>query len=75
MVSEKIFEGSLAIYNIALYKHMTPWGVANLDPRDLIGPYGFRAEDFLSISHYKSMGANDPRGVTSLGPRGLDWQD
>ena len=28
---------------------------------------------FLSFSHYKSMGANDPRGVASLGPRGLIW--
>ena len=35
------------------------------------GPHGFREEDFLSFSHYKSMGANDPRGVASLGPRGL----
>ena len=26
---------------------------------------------FLSFSHYKSMGANDPRGMASLGPRGL----
>ena len=26
---------------------------------------------FLSFSHYKSMGDNDPRGVASLGPRGL----
>ena len=24
------------------------------------GPHGFREEDFLSVSHYKSMGANDP---------------
>ena len=24
------------------------------------GPLGFREEDFLSFSHYKSMGANDP---------------
>ena len=31
---------------------------------------GFR-EDFLSFSHYTSMGANDPQGVASLGPRGL----
>ena len=32
MVSEKkIFEGSLAI--LAPYKHMTPWGIANLDPQ------------------------------------------
>ena len=33
-------------------------------------PDGFR-EDFLSFSHYKSMGANDHRGVTSLDPRGF----
>ena len=32
------------------------------------GPHGFREEDFLSFSHYKSMGANDPRGVASLDP-------
>ena len=38
------------------------------------GPYDFR-EDFLSFSHYKSMGANDPQGMASLGPRGVDWQD
>ena len=35
------------------------------------GPHGFREEDFLRYSHYKSMGANDPRDVASLGPRGL----
>ena len=35
------------------------------------GPHGFREEDFLSFSHFKSMGANDPRGVASLDPRGL----
>ena len=35
MVSEKkIFEGSLAM---DLYKHMTPWSVASLEPRALIG--------------------------------------
>ena len=34
-------------------------------------PKGFREEDFLSFSHYKSMGANDPRGVASLDHRGL----
>ena len=28
-------------------------------------------KDFLRFSHYKSMGANDPQGVASLGPRGL----
>ena len=26
---------------------------------------------FLSFSHYKSMGANDTRGVAILDPRGL----
>ena len=26
---------------------------------------------FLFFFHFKSMGANDPRGVVSLGPRGL----
>ena len=35
------------------------------------GPHGFRKEDFLSFSHYKSMGANDPQAVASLDPRGL----
>ena len=35
------------------------------------GPHGFREEDFLSFSHYKSVGDNDPRGVASLDPRGL----
>ena len=33
------------------------------------GTHGFREEDFFS--HYKSMGANDPQEVASLGPRGL----
>ena len=35
------------------------------------GPHGFREEDFLRFSHYKSMGAKDPRGVANLDPRGL----
>ena len=67
-----------------------PWGVANLNPRGLIGriyvgehytllhtkyissgPHGFREEDFLCFSHYKSMGANDPRSVANLDPRGM----
>ena len=66
---------------------MTPWGVASLEPRGLIGriyvgdhytllhiqyiscgPHGFREEDFLSFSHYKTMGANDPQGVADLDP-------
>ena len=34
------------------------------------GPHGFREEDFLSFSHYKSMGANG-----QFGPQGLDCQD
>ena len=35
------------------------------------GPHAIREEDFISFSHYKSIGANDPRGVDSLGLRGL----
>ena len=36
MVSEKkIFVGFFSY--IALYKHMTPWGMAGLEPRGLIG--------------------------------------
>ena len=35
------------------------------------GPHGFREEDFVSFSHYKSMGANDPQGMAGLDPRGL----
>ena len=35
------------------------------------GPHDVREEDFLSFSHYKSMGANDPWDVASFGPRGL----
>ena len=35
-------------------------------------PHGFREEDFfLVFSYYKSMGANDPRSMASLGPRYL----
>ena len=30
------------------------------------GSYGFREEDFLSISNYKSMGADEPRGLANL---------
>ena len=36
------------------------------------GPHGFREEDFLRFSHYKSMGANDPQGMANLDPRGMD---
>ena len=32
------------------------------------GPHGFREEDLLSFSHYKSMGGNDPRGVANSDP-------
>ena len=32
------------------------------------GPHGFREESF---SNYKSMGANEPRGVANLDPRGM----
>ena len=34
------------------------------------GPHGFREEDFLSLSHYKSMGAYGPQDVANLDPRG-----
>ena len=34
-------------------------------------PHGFREEDVLSFTDYKSMGANDPQDVASLDPRGL----
>ena len=69
---------------------MTPWGVASLEPRGLIGRIyvrdhytllhtkyiscglqGFKEEDFLSFSHYKSMELNDPGVMASLDPRGL----
>ena len=33
------------------------------------GPHGFREEDFFP--HFKSKGVNDPRGLASLGSRGL----
>ena len=35
------------------------------------GPHGFREEDFLSFSNYKSVGANDHRGMANLNPRGM----
>ena len=35
------------------------------------GPHCFREEDFLSFSHYKSMGDNDTRGVANLDLRGI----
>ena len=38
------------------------------------GPHGFRDEDFVSFSHYKSMGAMTP-GTWPVWPQGLDWQD
>ena len=34
------------------------------------GPHSFR-EDLFSFSHYKTMGANDPRGLVSLDIRGM----
>ena len=35
------------------------------------GPYGFREEDFFSITHYKSLGADESWGVANLDPRGM----
>ena len=59
-------------------------GVASLVLRNLIGrvfvgslqhtkyiscvPHGCREEDILSLPHYKSIGAVDPWGMTSLDP-------
>ena len=37
-------------------------------------PHGFREDDFLSFSHYNSMGANDPQ-AWPVWDQGLDWQD
>ena len=63
-----------------------PFGPQGLDSQDLCrGPLNNatyytcklwaswfqRRRFFLSFSHYKCMGANDPRGMASLGPRGL----
>ena len=64
-----------------------PSGVANLDPRSMVGrihvgdhltllhtkylssgPHGFREEDFLSFSHYKSMGATCCHGSQDSNP-------
>ena len=35
------------------------------------GSHGFREEEFLSFSHYKSTGVNDTWGVANLDPRGM----
>ena len=35
------------------------------------GPQGFREEDFLSFSNYKSVRANDLRGMAYLDTKGL----
>ena len=35
------------------------------------GPHGFKEEDFLSFSHYKSIRANEPWGVANLDPRDM----
>ena len=50
MVSEKIFEGRFFSY-IALYIHMTPWDVASLEPRGLIGRIYIR--DHYTLLHTK----------------------
>ena len=75
----------------SLYKHMTPWGVASLEPRGLTGRIyvgdhltllhinvGLMVSEkkiFLSFSNYKSMGVIDPSRHGQFGPQGLDWQD
>ena len=56
------------------------WGVVVVGGGGLLGGGVGRGETvgggggisiWLNSIHYKSMGANDPRGVASLGPRGL----
>ena len=84
MVSERNFLSFSHYKSMGVHD---PLGRGHLDPRGLIGriyvgdiatykyiscgPHGFREEEFLSFSHYKSVGANDSRGVASLCPRGL----
>ena len=58
------------ILNI-IYKLWVSWLTLLYTKYITCGPYGFREEDFLSFSLYKSIGANDPRGVASLDPRGM----
>ena len=60
-----------------------PRGVANLDPRSMIGrnlllhtkykssgPHGLREEDFFIFSYCMTMGDDNPRVVANLDPRG-----
>ena len=35
------------------------------------GPHGFGEEDFLGLSHFKSMEANDPQGMANVDPKGM----
>ena len=35
------------------------------------GLHSFREDDFLSLSYYKSLEANDSCGVANLDPRGM----
>ena len=66
---------------------MTPWGVASLEPRGLIGRKYVGDHYTLLYTQYISCGpqgfreedflsffhykSNDPRGIASLDPRGL----
>ena len=63
MVSEKKI--LKVIGNLALCVHMTPWGVASLEPRGLINKI------FPIISLWQQM----IPGHGQFGPQGLDWQD
>ena len=47
---------------MSLWEQMTSQGVANLDPRGMVGFY------------YESMGANDIPGSSQFGPQGHGWQ-
>ena len=46
-----------------------PQGVANLDPRGMVGR--FREEDFLKFFSTESMAANEPPDVVNFDPRGM----
>ena len=65
---------------------LDPRGGASLDHRGMVGmvyvgdnktsyipcvPHGFREEDFLTFSHYKSIETLDPQDRASLDPRAM----
>ena len=53
--------------NINVGDHLTLLNIKYISS----GPHGFRVEDCFSFPHYKSMRANEPRGMANLDPRGM----